>query len=631
MGFQISNSILLITCGLAVYSVQTPIQTEVIDFDDPWDYKVAPHNQALLSSEGNHHSLTSTLRMSKNQDLFGDDEETLQDLGADHSSLTGRLTCATCRLGVSLLKSEVDKDGTFEEIKEKFVSICVGFRIETEPVCNGVYDIYGPVVLPALKMTKLNSEQICKMFMEERCGDVENPLHDWTVDLRNEGSEKGIWDSPLPKEDAPTFKVLQLSDTHFDPDYTEGSPANCQEPLCCRNYSTPTEKVEVQRAGKWGTFGKCDTPQVLFEAMLSHIARQHPDIDYVIWTGDIPPHDIWNQTKEQNIDNIRFTIGKLFETFPNIPIFPALGNHEGIPAGNFPPPWIKSKDQSIDWLYEEVSKEWSKWLPSEVNETLSHGGFYSVLIRPKFRLISLNMNYCYSLSWWLFLNSTDPAKELKWLVHELDLAEEKSEKVHIIGHVPPGASDCLKMWSKNYYDIINRYRDTVVAQFFGHTHNDEFEVFYMDNKTEQASGIAYIGPVVTTYEYLNPAYRIYYVDADTDNPTREVIDHETWIMDLVRSNSNPDSEPIWRKLYSARSAYGMTSLRPAEWSKLIERILQDSKLFDRFYRYFYAGSPARPKCDTAKCKLDIICGLKSGKSHEVESLCRREKAFLSDE
>lgn len=46
------------------------------------------------------------------------------------------------------------------------------------------------------------------------------------------------------------------------------------------------------------------------------------------------------------------------------------------------------------------------------------------------------------------------------------------------GHIPPGHSDCLKVWSRNYYAIISRYESIITAQFFGHTHFDEFEVFY---------------------------------------------------------------------------------------------------------------------------------------------------------
>lgn len=85
------------------------------------------------------------------------------------------------------------------------------------------------------------------------------------------------------------------------------------------------------------------------------------------------------------------------------------------------------------------------------------------------------MNYCNNKNWWLLLNSTDPATELQWFIYELQSAEFSNEKVHIIGHIPPGHSDCLKVWSRNYYRIISRYESTITAQFFGHTHFDEFE------------------------------------------------------------------------------------------------------------------------------------------------------------
>lgn len=82
---------------------------------------------------------------------------------------------------------------------------------------------------------------------------------------------------------------------------------------------------------------------------------------------------------------------------------------------------------------------------------------------------------------WLLLNSTDPATELQWFIYELQSAEFSNEKVHVIGHIPPGHSDCLKVWSRNFYKIISRYESTIVAQFYGHTHFDEFEMFYDTN------------------------------------------------------------------------------------------------------------------------------------------------------
>lgn len=60
-----------------------------------------------------------------------------------------------------------------------------------------------------------------------------------------------------------------------------------------------------------------------------------------------------------------------------------------------------------------------------------------------------------------------------------------------------------------------RYEATITGQFFGHTHNDEFEVFYdKTGSVPRATNVAYIGPSVTTYDGVNPGYRIYTVDGN---------------------------------------------------------------------------------------------------------------------
>lgn len=56
-------------------------------------------------------------------------------------------------------------------------------------------------------------------------------------------------------------------------------------------------------------------------------------------------------------------------------------------------------------------------------------GFYTVQIQPGLRLVSLNMNFCARENYWLMVNSTDPADQLQWLVHILQEAEDKGEKV----------------------------------------------------------------------------------------------------------------------------------------------------------------------------------------------------------
>lgn len=55
----------------------------------------------------------------------------------------------------------------------------------------------------------------------------------------------------------------------------------------------------------------------------------------------------------------------------------------------------------MDWLYNELNTQWINWVPKNESERIRYGAFYSVLVRPGFRLISMNMNYCYAMNWFV--------------------------------------------------------------------------------------------------------------------------------------------------------------------------------------------------------------------------------------
>ena len=55
-------------------------------------------------------------------------------------------------------------------------------------------------------------------------------------------------------QEAKPIRVLHLSDTHFDPEYVEGSNADCSEPLCCRATSG-APKNQKSAAGRFGDYG----------------------------------------------------------------------------------------------------------------------------------------------------------------------------------------------------------------------------------------------------------------------------------------------------------------------------------------------------------------------------------------
>ena len=90
---------------------------------------------------------------------------------------------------------------------------------------------------------------------------------------------------------------------------------------------------------------------------------------------------------------------------------------------------------------------WRKWLPQDdvkLLENIEILGSYTTKLTPGFRIISLNMNYCYKENYYNFLNLTDPNGILSWLINELQTAENNHELVHIIGHIPSG-HDCTEV------------------------------------------------------------------------------------------------------------------------------------------------------------------------------------------
>jgi sphingomyelin phosphodiesterase len=247
------------------------------------------------------------------------------------------------------------------------------------------------------------------------------------------------------------------------------------------------------------------------------------------------------------------------------------------------------------------------------------------------------MNYCNNQNWWLLFNSTDPEDELMWFINELQYSELINEKVHVIGHIPPGSNDCLEMWSRNYHRIINRFEKTITGQFFGHTHQDEFEIFYSDDEAEDQNfedlkpvSVAYIGPSTTTFGGVNPGYRIYEIGGTHFSKPFSVINHQTYFANLTEANYYGPTRPLeWKQSYSALEAFDFKSLEAQEWHQLIIDMMSDEKLFNQFLNYFYNRSNFVKSSDCSDvCKNEILCRLISAKAHN-NSYCNKLLKLLT--
>uniref|UniRef100_A0AC35GA58 Sphingomyelin phosphodiesterase n=1 Tax=Panagrolaimus sp. PS1159 TaxID=55785 RepID=A0AC35GA58_9BILA len=242
---------------------------------------------------------------------------------------------------------------------------------------------------------------------------------------------------------------------------------------------------------------------------------------------------------------------------------------------------------------------------------------YAIKLSPKLKLITVNTGYCETTNFFLYLNQVDPDTTLAWLAKELQIAEENSEYVHILAHIPPGDGECLQGWAKNYYRIIQRYSETIRAQFFGHTHWDSFALFYedMNDPFSKAINVLYTSPSVTTFEDLNPAYRIYTVEGDIEGTKHDIIDFETHFLNL--SKVEDGSAPNWELLYEAKQEYNMPDLSPSSWQKISEKLRTNLPLYEKFLKNYARRDDYR--CDL-KCRHELLCAMRAS-HHNRTALC----------
>ncbi|PAV87727.1 hypothetical protein WR25_03763 [Diploscapter pachys] len=392
------------------------------------------------------------------------------------------------------------------------------------------------------------------------------------------------------RSNAKDLRVLQLTDIHVDFQYVPGSEAQCSMPVCCRdNSSKPTQK-----AGYWGTAADCDIPPWTVEHMLQHTSQNH-QIDAIILTGDYINHVDWQYSEDEHLVVLRKLQNLIVKYFPSTPTYWSLGNHEGVPVNSFAPHFVEERFWPT-WLYNQLKNMSSPWVEGNVTNR--------------------------QISNFLYLNQSDPDGTMSWLVRELYASEKSGDAVHIMAHIPPGDGECLEGWARNYYRVVQRFADTITAQYFGHDHNDFFIVFYenMDDVNSRPVSVGYAAPSVTTYSNLNPAYRIYTLDASNRYTPSNF---EVYTTDLYKYPTANDS-PEWSQLYSAKEEYGLPDLSPNSWNKLINQLYTETSTRNTFTKNSFRS--ATPACD-AGCVQGLLCSLRMG--HHNESLyCSPPKAHL---
>uniref|UniRef100_A0AAY4EQP9 Acid sphingomyelinase-like phosphodiesterase n=1 Tax=Denticeps clupeoides TaxID=299321 RepID=A0AAY4EQP9_9TELE len=379
----------------------------------------------------------------------------------------------------------------------------------------------------------------------------------------------------LPLRSAAAGKFWHISDLHLDPTYhvTED-----RTKVCFSSKGFPASDP-----GLYGDF-MCDSPYRLILSAFGYMKQAEPQPDFMIWTGDSPPHvppeELSTETVIGVIRNMTHTIK---EFFPALPVYPALGNHDYWP-----------QDQlmtTTNEIYQAVAKLWMPWLKPEALATLRQGGFYSQLVRPQLRLVSLNTNLYYSPNK-VTVNMSDPAGQLQWLQNTLESSRKGLEKVYVIAHVPigylPYAKDTTairEVYNERLVDIFRNYSDIISGQFYGHTHRDSIMVL-LDHQGEPVNSL-FVTPALTPIKDAdepysnNPGVRMYQYSPE-DYRLLDI-----WQYYLNLTEANQEESPDWKLEYIMTKAFEITDIEPRSLHELALRMQPpDSRAFHEYFNHF---------------------------------------------
>jgi len=157
------------------------------------------------------------------------------------------------------------------------------------------------------------------------------------------------------------------------------------------------------------------------------------------------------------------------------------------------------------------------------------------------------------------------------LREELYDAERLGQSVFIVGHIPPGGWGCDSSWSYRYNALIDRFTNIIRGQFYGHTHHDEFQVNQgFADKT--AVGVLWMVPSVTTYSDLHPSFRIYEIDAETNQP----VNFYQYRLDLDKWNQNLTGPIEWDLAYDVISEYDLPDMSFHSFNILANRVKSEN-------------------------------------------------------
>ena len=544
-------------------------------------------------------------------------------------------------------------------VPEVFIDWCTTHKLDSAANCKTYYSRNTVVasrtgtdftnLLQLMDPFSLDGDYLCYYKMKKQCSLPELP----EIDLSSWWPAKEDIAKVAPAPGNETFNVLHVSDFHIQLDYALGSEANCTtNGMCCTTHTWNANQKpdsvdnsdlkffdsyydedgnfqlgddvtsDVFNSSVWvpaQEFGayKCDSPELLINSSLKSIAayqeENNLDFEFVIFTGDMIDHDELEHTNyNMTIESQELIIRDMKKYFNDTPVYSVLGNHDTFPYGQLASE-ASGHTNLYDWNEDLLADLWvgNGWIPFEdYQEIKKHYAGFSVETKRGLKVIAINSNTYYQKNYYSYWNMTEDFDQfgtLKFIIDELLESEAKGQRVWLMAHIPFVDYDTLPIQAEIYKQLITRFSPyTIAGLFFGHTHQDQFNVLYANDHKSVDDAImnTWISQSVTPLSNYNPGWRYYEVDSTTFS----VMNSYNFYAKLNETFADDGAELTWEFEYSARDAYDPDHKWPANaplnatfWATVAEDIKESNSTNQLYSGYSYRLSPFVPQCSSGDC------------------------------
>lgn len=132
------------------------------------------------------------------------------------------VTCLMCRAVVNtFLDYRRVEHYDSDQLLEEAIDLCLSLNIQPESTCEPIIRMHLPPILYIIDARpELTAKNMCGMILQSsNCGIVDI---DYAVEVNKKNSDAEIIED-IEVSDQKSYRVLQLTDIHYDPRYTPGS------------------------------------------------------------------------------------------------------------------------------------------------------------------------------------------------------------------------------------------------------------------------------------------------------------------------------------------------------------------------------------------------------------------------